>query len=679
MNSSDSSALTFLAHGGQMGALMRKRDWSPSSLGSPEVWPQSLQTMVGMLLNSKFPMLLCWGAELTLLYNDAYIEILGERHPSALGSRLQDTWADVWDDVRPNVEQAMSGQAVYHINLPFITNRNGYDESVWFTFSYSPVHTEGGQVGGMLCVVMETTDQVVAQRNRTDEVTRLQRLFQQAPGIIAVLHGPTHIFDIANDGYCRFIGRNDSVGKPVRQALPELEGQGFYELLDQVYATGTPYFGNEVPIMLRRGPNEELEQRFVSFIYQPTLDDSGHISGIFVEGIDVTESVRTHQALQASENELRTANRRKDEFLAMLAHELRNPLAPIATAAALLRLGARDETRIRKASDVITRQVEHMTGLVDDLLDVSRVTRGLVTLQEETLSIEAILAEAAEQVTSLIETKRQHFTVLVPDEQLLVRGDRTRFIQIFSNLLNNAAKYTPDHGHITLKVVNDGEYLQVSIEDDGIGIATELLPHVFDLFTQAERSSDRSQGGLGLGLALVKSLLELQGGKVVARSKGLGHGSCFIVSLPLARSVDIPYVQHETNSTGPHTDKHRVIIVDDNEDAARTLQLLLDATGHTTFVAHRAGDALAIARQSAPTFCFLDIGLPDMDGYALARQLRTLPETAKAVVVAMTGYGQAEDKNRAKEAGFDHYFVKPARPADVLKLLAGKDHGIGSP
>jgi signal transduction histidine kinase len=525
---------TFLANGGETGAMMRALDWSLSPLGSPQSWPQSLRSMVGMLLNSKFPMFLAWGPELGMLYNDAYIEILGAKHPSALGSRLEDTWAEVWTDVQPSIEQAMGGHAVYAENLPLTVNRRGYGEPAWFTFSYSPVRMENGEVGGMFCAVMETTEQVLAQRHRADEITRLQRLFQQAPGIIAVLRGPDHIFDIANDGYCRFIGRGDSVGKPVRQALPELNGQGFYELLDQVYATGKPYIGNELPIMLQREANGPLEERFVSFIYQPTLDHAGRVNGIFVEGSDVTESVRTLRALQASENELKNANHRKDEFLAMLAHELRNPLAPITSAAEVLRMMAQGDTRILKAAEVIGRQARHLSALVDDLLDVSRVTRGLVELKMELVDVQAVVDSAVEQARPLLQSKRHTLAVDHAGHHPLVRGDRNRLVQVLVNLLNNAAKYTPDGGAIALSVRDNGERISVEVRDNGIGIEADLLPHVFDLFTQAERTPDRSQGGLGIGLALVRMIVILHGGEVTASSAGPGAGSRFTVTVPRA-------------------------------------------------------------------------------------------------------------------------------------------------
>jgi signal transduction histidine kinase len=487
-----------------------------------------------MLLNAKFPMLVAWGPERTMLYNDAYIEILGDKHPSAMGARLDDVWAEVWSAVEGNIEQAMRGEAVFAQNLPLTVHRRGYDEQVWFTFSYSPIRTESGQVGGLLCVVVETTDQVLAQRYRDDEIARLQRLFQHAPGIIAVLRGPDHVFDIANDGYCRFIGRDDSIGKAVREALPELQGQGFYELLDQVYATGKPYIGNELPIMLQREPNGALEERFVSFIYQPTFDHRGAITGIFVEGSDVTESVLAFRALRASESALMAMNHRKDEFLAMLAHELRNPLAPIASAAEMLKLVAQGDARVRKAAEVIARQAGHLSVLVDDLLDVSRVTQGLVDLKMSIVDLDAIIDSAVEQARPLVLSRKHALVVRHDHRAASVIGDRNRLVQVIVNLLNNAAKYTPDGGAITLAVHTDGKRVVVDVEDNGMGIDADLLPSIFDLFTQAARTPDRLEGGLGIGLALVKTIVNLHGGEVTASSGGLGAGNKITVMLPCA-------------------------------------------------------------------------------------------------------------------------------------------------
>jgi signal transduction histidine kinase len=534
MSTSSVPPLAFLADGEKMGALMRGHNWSMSPIGQPDSWPQSLRSMVGMLLNSKFPMFMAWGSEFGILYNDTYSEILGDKHPSALGARMQDVWAEIWDDLRPKIEQATSGQAVFAENLPLSVYRKGYEENAWFTFSYSPIYDESGQVGGMFCAVMETTKQVLAQRHRVDEIMRLQRLFQQAPGIIAVLRGPDHIFDIANDGYCRFTGRDDSIGKTVKQALPEVEGQGFYELLDQVYTTGEPYIGNGLPIMLQREPNGALEERFVSFIYQPTFDHEGNITGIFVDGNAVTESVRTFTALQASESELKSMNRRKDEFLAMLAHELRNPLAPITNAAEMLMLVASEDAKVLRATEVIRRQAKHLGVLIDDLLDVSRVSNGLVELNMEVVDLDAIVDSAVEQAGPLLRSSKHSLVVRHERGLASIIGDRHRLVQVIVNLLNNATKYTPEGGAITLAVCQDDNRVVIDVEDNGIGIDADLLPHIFDLFTQATRTPDRSQGGLGIGLALVRTILSLHSGEISASSAGLGAGSKFTVVLPYA-------------------------------------------------------------------------------------------------------------------------------------------------
>jgi signal transduction histidine kinase len=669
MSPSLAPAHAFLKNGGDVGALMRTHDWSNSPLGLPDTWPQSLRTIVSMMLNSKFPMFVAWGEELGFLYNDAYAEIMGAKHPEGLGQRFVDVWPEIWTELLPIIKQALQGHAVYYENLPLTVNRTGQVEEAWFTFSYSPVRDEIGQVGGMFCAVKETTEQVLAEAHRAEELMRLRHLFQQAPGIIAVLRGPSHIFDIANEAYTRLVGRQDILGKPLRDALPELDGQGFFELLDDVYTTGRPYFGNEVPVMLQRNTDSELEERFVNFIYQPTFDYRGKITGIFVEGSDVTESVNLHQALKKSESELRAASRRKDEFLAMLAHELRNPLAPIATAASLLKMSSSNVALVQKSSEVIARQVEHMTELVDDLLDVSRVTRGLITLQEETLTISSLLEGAVEQVRPLIDARCHNLVVQWPQTQLLVKGDRTRLVQVFANILNNAAKYTPENGQIDVKVTKSDAHIDIVVEDNGVGISQSLMPYIFNLFTQAERTPDRAQGGLGLGLSLVKSLLELQGGTVTAYSDGVGKGSRFTVSLP---RVSEPNCSAEVESGGcevPNLAAVKVLVVDDNKDAAETLQLLLEATGHSVVVAYSGSEALTLASKTSPTVLFLDIGLPSMDGYELARRLRTQPTTANAVFVALTGYGQADDRRRASEAGFDHFLVKPVMLADVLGVL----------
>ncbi len=370
-------------------------------------------------------------------------------------------------------------------------------------------------------------------------------------------------------------------------------------------------------------------------------------------------------AAREAEGRLRDADRRKDEFLAMLAHELRNPLAPISMAAQILKIGPANPARLQQTCQIIERQVTHMTSLLDDLLDVSRVTGGMVTLARELLDMRQIVDLALEQARPLVNARDHHLTLNLAEHGASVRGDATRLVQIVTNLVNNAAKYTPPGGDIGIKLALRGEQVVLTVRDSGIGIDPALLPHVFELFIQGERSSDRTQGGLGLGLALVKSLAERHGGAVTARSAGLGRGSEFEVALPRAAgSTGAP-----RHADAPETAPHSILIVDDNADAARTLALFLQAHGHQVQVAFDGAQALGLARKSAPRVLLLDIGLPDMDGYALARHLREMPSTRECVYIALTGYGCPEDRERSRKAGFDHHLTKPVNALALAALI----------
>jgi signal transduction histidine kinase/CheY-like chemotaxis protein len=656
--------LQFLDGGGEAGALMRGLDWSGSPLGDPLHWPRALRAVVALILNSKFPMFVAWGPDAGFVYNDSYAESLGDKHPGAMGQRFADIWTEIWHDVGPLAERALRGEATYMENLPLRMRRRGYDEETWFTFSYSPVRDDDGAIAGVYCACVETTAQVLAERYRNEENQRLVELFEQAPGFIAVLRGPAHVFELTNKSYRQLLGDRQLIGLTVREAAPEIEGQGFFELLDDVYRSGEPFVGRAQPMRLRRAPNAPLEERFIDFVYQPVRDAAGAVAGIFIEGSDVT--LRTQV-----EHELRAANRQKDQFLAMLAHELRNPLAPITTAAQLLKQGRLDARATRHASEIIARQAEHMTELVNDLLDVSRVTRGLVTLEREELEIDAVVSSAVEQVRPLIEARCHALALDLSGEPVHVMGDRTRLVQVVSNVLNNAAKYTPPGGSIDLRVAVHGAQVEVAVRDSGVGIEPDVLPYIFDLFTQAERTPDRSQGGLGIGLALVKSLAALHGGGVEARSAGLGQGSEFIVRLPrLEQPRGEPAIEPAAAAGADVQAPLRVLVVDDNIDAALMLATLLGMQGHSVCVEHDGRNALQRARLQHPQVLLLDIGLPDMDGYELARAMRKLPETAGAVLVALTGYGQGQDRADAARAGFNHHLVKPASMEQVGAILA---------
>jgi CheY-like chemotaxis protein len=380
-----------------------------------------------------------------------------------------------------------------------------------------------------------------------------------------------------------------------------------------------------------------------------------------------------HEPKSASE-QLKVESQRKDEFLAMLAHELRNPLAPISTAAQILKLPRLDPERIAQASDVIARQVRHMTELVDDLLDVSRVTRGLVDLQRVPVDIKSVASSAIEQARPLIEGRQHALTTHIASAPAFVLGDRKRLVQVMVNLLNNAAKYTAPGGAITLAVDALDDEVRFSVADNGNGIDPLLLPKIFELFTQAERTPDRGQGGLGLGLALVKSMVGMHGGRIEARSEGPGHGSIFCAHLPRSAGTQEPVARAVVQLAERSVAPLRIMVVDDNLDAAESLATLLQAVGHQVSVAEDGVGALQRSLHAVPDVFILDIGLPGIDGFELARRLRARVASRHCRLIALSGYGQAQDLALSAQAGFDHHLVKPVEAARLLALLdAGRD------
>jgi PAS domain S-box-containing protein len=396
-----------------------------------------------------------------------------------------------------------------------------------------------------------------------------------------------------------------------------------------------------------------------------TLDDPP------TEGVAVMVDITP---IKEAQHALREADLRKDEFLAMLAHELRNPLAPITAAADFLKIGQPDEERVRQVTAIIGRQARHMTGLIDDLLDVSRVTRGLITLERAPVALAGVIGEAVEQVRPQMKAKGHQLELHLPSDEALVSGDRKRLVQVFANILGNAARYTPDlapgGGRIDLHARLADDSVSVDVCDNGIGMTPDLTARAFELFSQAERSADRAQGGLGIGLALVKSLVELHDGTVAAHSDGPGRGSRFTVVLPRLR-VEGDDADDEPAAVGAvaPAEALEVLIVDDNVDAAQILAMYIEAVGHRATVWHSPGKALAYAASHPPDLCVLDIGLPEFDGHELARRLRALPGMAALPMVAVSGYGQAHDRDRALAAGFDRHFVKPVMAADILEVL----------
>ncbi len=471
---------------------------------------------------------------------------------------------------------------------------------------------------------------------------------------------PNGHHDYYNEQWYKFTGvpQGSTDGEKWNDMFHPADRERAREVWKYSLQTGEPY---EIQYRLRHYSGE---YRWTLGRALPVRDVYGRIIRWMGTCTDIHEQ-------KLAEVELSETSHRKDEFLAMLAHELRNPLAPIDTAAQLLKLPNIGTKQVREASEIISRQVKHMTELVDDLLDVSRVSRGLVELEKEQIDIKQVVSIAIEQARPLVEARNHVLNIKMDSAMAFIKGDKTRLVQVIANLLNNAAKYTQQGGEIELSVGVQKNRVKISVKDNGIGIDASLLPHVFDLFTQGERTPDRAQGGLGLGLSLVKSITVLHGGKVSADSEGTGSGSIFSITLPLLAPEEIvqPDAEHD-NVALDSARQLRLMIVDDNLDAANSLAALLEAKGHKVTVKETALSALKAAVKNAPQAFILDIGLPDMDGYELARCLRANRTTEHATIIALTGYGQAHDRVLSKAAGFDHHCVKPINVQHLDTILS---------
>ena len=373
--------------------------------------------------------------------------------------------------------------------------------------------------------------------------------------------------------------------------------------------------------------------------------------------------IREHLAQRSrAEESLRLADRRKDEFLATLGHELRNPLAPLLTAVQLLKTARSDDPVVSRVRPVMERQISHLVRLVDDLLEVSRITRGLIEVQREPVDLAFVLHSAVDTSRPVLDAAAHQLHLDLPPEPIIVHGDSVRLTQVFANLLNNSAKYTPPGGQIGISLRQEGSRAVVSVRDNGIGIPADLLGSVFEMFTQVDRSSRQAQGGLGIGLTLVRSLVAMHGGTVEARSEGIGRGSEFIVALPV---IEVGIGRAREAATQKYFPQRRILIVDDNVDAADTLGDLLRILGATVEVVHSGREALEALRTFDADAVLLDIGMPEMDGYEVARRIRSMPAHRRVLLVALTGWGQEHDQRRSRAAGFDHHVVKPP---DVEKL-----------
>ena len=523
---------------------------------------------------------------------------------------------------------------------------------------------------GVVCYFRDISERVLAQRTVSESEARFRALFD---------HGPIAMYCVDAAGVLQEYNHNAQAmwGREPRRDDPAERFCGAFRLYlpdgTPVLHPDTPVadvlngrieFAKDVEVVIERPDGSRIT--VISNVV-PLKNARGNITGAINCLYDITaRSLMEHQTLTHAAA-LADMDRRKDEFLAMLSHELRNPLAPISNAVRLLRLQKSDDPVQLQARTVIERQVAQLNHLVDDLLEVSRITTGQVQLRQEHVALGGIVERAVESTHPLITQRRHTLSVQLPTEPLWVYGDAARLEQVVVNLLTNAAKYTDEGGRITLSVALEGGDAVLCVQDTGIGIAPELLPRIFELFTQAQRSLDRSQGGLGIGLCLVQRLVELHGGTVAVHSV-LGSGSEFAIRLPVVANW-APAVPAAPTAAQAST-SCRVMVVDDNIDAAQTLADLLTLTGHEARLAYDGLAAVAVALAWCPDVVLLDIGLPGLNGFEVAKRIRLEAAHSAMVLVALTGYGQASDRQRAHEAGFDHHLVKPADFDEVEKILA---------
>jgi PAS domain S-box-containing protein len=523
-------------------------------------------------------------------------------------------------------------------------------------------------------VFNDVTERKLAEESLRASEQRLRAIYDGTREFMGLL-APDGTLREANRAFLEFVGskREEVIGLPFWETAWFCHTPGVPDLVRSaiVRAAAGESVQFETPIVT---PTDETKVFDISF--HPIRDDKGEVALLVPVGLNITER-------KSAEEALKEADRRKDEFLAMLAHELRNPLAAIAATVKLLRLSGRDGTDLEWGHDVIDRQTVQLTRLIDDLLDVSRITRGKVQLKRQPLDARNIIHRAIESVRPIIDAKKHELSTFLPEYPLPANADPARLEQIFSNLLTNAAKYTDEGGQITLSATREAGDILVSVRDTGVGIAAEPLKLIFSLFTQVETSLDRSQGGLGIGLTLVKTLVEMHDGTVSARSDGPGKGSEFAVRFPVFIDAREPDTKARSGDSVPterprQTADCRILVVDDNVDIARGIAKLLKSSGYELSIAHGGTEALEIAREIRPDIALLDIGLPGMNGYELAQAFRQDTRLGHAVLIAVSGYGQEQDRLRARDAGFNHHLVKPIDFDSLLSLLKNLERSSSS-
>jgi PAS domain S-box-containing protein len=533
------------------------------------------------------------------------------------------------------------------------------------SLTLSPLRSADGSIIGVSKVARDITAQKRAEAALRMTQQQLQLVTDHMA--VAVSHVSRNLrYRWVSPGFAAWLGREPEsiIGRRIVDVIGQAALEVIQSQVDRVLRGEVVEFETQVPYA-------GLGPRWVRASYVPTHGDDGEVDGWVAAITDVTDRHVMEQALLE-------ADHRKDEFLAMLAHELRNPLAPIRNALYILRMTSEPGAANVRVTDMIERQVNHLVRLVDDLLEVSRITRGRIDLRRERTDLAAVVRSAVETSRPQVDAAGHRLDVILPDEPVVIECDAVRIAQVISNLLNNAARYTEHGGRITLEARREGEDAVITVRDTGIGIEPGMLGRVFELFVQSDPENGRSQGGLGIGLALVRRLVELHGGAVHASSAGLGKGSEFIVRLPIAAAGSDRQDAAPGSDVPGATPGQRVLVVDDNRDAAQSLGVLLKLIGVDSQVAYSGAEAMAALPVYRPDVVLLDLGMPEMDGEEVARRIRAHPEFRGLRLVALTGWGQAADRERSRAAGFDYHLIKPADVAALASVLhAGAGAGNG--
>jgi PAS domain S-box-containing protein len=582
-----------------------------------------------------------WGLRLEQVVGKNFFDL---QYPDALATRLQQ-----------QIQQVIATRTSLVDETPYTspTGAGGVYEYI-----FSPVFAQDGSVE----VVAGSTRDISARKQAVDALHRrtaqFETLLKNAPLGVYLLGADFRILEMNPAARLLFGATEDLIGRDFVEVIRVLWPRDYADEIVRVFrhtlATGEPYFA---PERVEARADRQVTEVYEWQVHRIPLPDG--LFGVVCYFRDISTQVNARRTLEK-------ADREKNEFLAMLAHELRNPLAPIRNAAEFVARAREQDEQTQKSMGIIRRQISHLTHLVDDLLDVSRISQGRIDLKIESLELAAVVAQAVETVGPLLREKEHNLTIVSDYERLGVRGDPNRLAQCLANILNNAAKYTDAGGRIELKFRPDGDEAVISICDNGTGVSAELLPRLFDLFVQGDRTLDRAQGGLGIGLAIVKRLVEMHGGKVTAYSAGSGQGTTFEIRLPRTETIEESQRQLSSGKSPPR----RVLIVDDNIDAANSLSLLVGFEGHETRAVYNAEDALSNVETFRPSIILLDIGLPRMDGYEVAGRIRAMPSGKAIRLVAVTGYGQPDDRQRTREAGFDIHLVKPIDLAALERLLS---------